>query len=520
MEPDRVVSVKREKVAYESLADRIRRREKLVISGALRQLQIEMMAFIGRPSPEQLISFFKQLHGSDLDVAANIIKDLLIKSSRSVYYIMSRFRTLVRAKTLIRHSWLASRFRFAMKIQALLVKWRNDEAEIRRRLQDCKLHHRVDDNATVLEQFLALEAPVELKRLVYVIFFKKLQREWLTKLRQWKQRVLEYNAAKEAAMRLATHAERQKQIRDLQVFEPPAKPPHLDWYQTLHQLTPTDRFEKCIQIQLSYQQKIHDSLAANNGGGGARSVEMGRRGSVVPMRDLLTALDEHDQDTSWIALTMMGMGRQVRQMESRLSVTGNIRMSMVATSVIPSYTHVRSKIAGRESFSLGGGSPSPGGRSSASRRTNTTTDGAAPAVRSLAQLRADLPTLSSMKSEPWNVPPRMEPGSPAFFARPSETPTLRAMDPFTKSLVLKGITAPPATMSVVKERLYNTRKDAMGRASQELRGALIGQTVKQQMRSERVLRLVLEDSRGEDSGKGQNGRPLSSSVARSHSAMH
>jgi hypothetical protein len=528
MEASRVVSVNREKIAPESIGERIRRREKLVISGALRQIHIEMMAFIGRPNKVQLISFFKQLASTDLDVVSNIVKDLLIKSSRSMYYIMARFRILVKAKTLIRHTWLHSRFRFAMKIQALLQKWGKDEIEIRRRLTEAKLHHRHSDDDSVMEQFLALEAPPELKRLVYLIFFKKAQREWLTKLRQWKTRTLEHAVRKEAVNRIASHAERQRQLRALALEEPPATPPQLDWYQTLHKISPTDRFEKCIQIQLSYQQKLQERSSESPFGEGGMEKKKPvalRRGSAVNATDLVAALDEKDSDTSWIALTMMGLGRHARQIDARGSEAPDAdgRVRFRNRSVIKNYGYVRSKIPSRASVI-----DSTMSTTSPSRRQERD-GGAAPATRSLAQLRSDLPTLSAMKSEPWSVPSRAVGGAAcSIFSRRSEPPTLQALDPFSKSLVLRGIVTPPAPRAVAqknatesaggepgsaaRERLYNAHKEAMKRASQELRGMMGQQKLAEQLRSERLMKLLLE----EPSKKGNVG---GSSPARPSSSM-
>jgi hypothetical protein len=290
-----------------------------------------------------------------------------------------------------------------------------------------------------------------------------------------------------------------------------------------------------------------------------------RRGSVISAADMVSAIDDQSNDASWISLTMMGLSRQARQVEARASVVGNSLFSLGNTenngpprnririySVVRSYNNITSKIfqpAANEATKK----PSSGGKGSIG--LNTTSSAHSP-VRSLAQLHADLPNLSLMKGEPWSRAPGSKGGgggsrpssalntsaTSSLFARPSEPPAMKLLDPFSKSLVLNGVLTPPlvrrdrsksassgishsgsqprgtvnaaATSFDGKRLSYDARKDTMKRASQELRGMLGSSTVAQHLRSDRVMALLLADPRQQPLGQRPTMTRPSSSLSR------
>ena len=107
-----IASVDHKEIDAESIDVKIKRRDPMVVSGSLRQVCIERMGIVGRPSEASLAAFLAQLERHDIDVVVNIVRFFLFSTVRSAKFYISCFRRLVRAARCIRMYWQASRFRF------------------------------------------------------------------------------------------------------------------------------------------------------------------------------------------------------------------------------------------------------------------------------------------------------------------------------------------------------------------------------------------------------------------------
>jgi hypothetical protein len=491
----------------ETTESRVRGRDRLTINAAMRQVMIERMSIIGRPSEALLGQFLGQLDGGDVDVLVNMMKYALKAAVRSYRYVMLRFRAMVRASKCIRLFWLGSRFRFSSKLQRLILMWRRDEDEARRKLlnrsrkpaaaQGAKddanaksspqsqakkapndaspLHTSTSDQTSgggggdgdedefVLQQFISLRAPVELKRRVLMRYYKNLATDFRARWSQWRIKRREFDVELSALQERLGHTAddgsgsgghhlKSKVLSAIQKRQAEFPPePKFKWFQQLSALSARERFEACLQHQL---QRKHQG------------------GEEAP-------------DDGWIALSLAACARHARQIEERAIaqqqggglVLGGGGGGGAGPSItyLPRFNNVKSKVM--DLATRGGDSPMV-------RRVNrygeveTTLLSSSTVINATKtlDLKAELPTLSRFKSEPWNYPPRprghpsasrrsASPGissslsnrsgkpratsAMAHFSdyamhRASESDAMVQLDPLSKNLVLRGVMRPPA----------------------------------------------------------------------------
>lgn len=542
----------------EAAESRVRNRDKLTINSAMRQVLIERMSIVGRPSEALLGQFLQQLDGGDVDVLVNMMKYALRAAVRSYRYVMLRFRAMVRAAKCIRLFWLGSRFRFSSKLQRLILMWRRDEDEARRKLLnrsrkptagkdmdsggggggatagDVKKKTETpdsggggadgDEDEFVLQQFISLRAPVELKRRVLMRYYKNLSTEFRARWSQWRQKRREFDAELSSLQeRLGgsanvedsnSHHHQPKSklltmIHKKQAEFPPE--PKFRWFQQLSSLTARERFESCLQHQL--QRKAH-----HGGGGGA----------------------EEAPDDGWIALSLAACARHARQIEERaiaqqqggglgISTGGGGGGAGPSITYLPRFNNVKSKVMDIP--------PSREGASTIVRRVNRYGEVESTLLSSSTiinatktlDLKAELPTLSRFKSEPWNYPPRprghpnvkRRAASPSVSAatpsrqgvgqpkransatrahysdyamhRESESDAMVRLDPLSKNLVLRGVLRPPARTAHGPRsdvEVHRERSRCMTTASADLSVKYRSLNAEEVMRGERFKQML------------------------------
>ncbi|CUG81671.1 Hypothetical protein, putative [Bodo saltans] len=501
----------------ESTESRVRARDRLTINAAMRQVMIERMSIVGRPSEALLGQFLEQLDGGDVDVLVNMMKYALKAAVRSYRYVMLRFRAMVRASKCIRLFWLGSRFRFSSKLQRLILMWRRDEDEARKKLlnrsrkpvapgaagkddgntksapnrsssqatkksndQQAPLNTSSseqtnttgdgDDDEFVLQQFISLRAPVELKRRVLMRHYKNLATDFRARWKLWRQKRREFDAElstlQEGLGHSTTvdegsgvhhhHHQKSKVLAAIQKRQSEFPPePKFKWFQQLSSLSARERFEACLQHQL---QRKHQGT-------------------------------EESGDDGWIALSLAACARHARQIEERaiaqqqgggLGVSGGGGGAGPSITYLPRFNNVKSKVM--DLASRGSGDAQVVRRVNRYGEVETTLLSSSTVINATKtlDLKAELPTLSRFKSEPWNYPPRprghpsasRRSASPGILAssspakssgggkpratsamahytdyamhRASESDAMVQLDPMSKSLVLRGVLRPPA----------------------------------------------------------------------------
>ena len=423
---------------------------------SLQQIALERMNVPPRPKFAVLKTVLGQHDRRDVDIVVAVCKNSIRMMTSSPQWYIHRFHRMVSSVRLIRHVWLASRYRFAKKIHHLVAAWSHDEERVKKgrilRPTTTSSSRQKGTEDDAVNDFLSVATPLELKHKVLLLQYRRLLREWKSKFFVWwKQRRERLQKIRDCDSRIRV----QREVA-LTLLEPLPSPPKNRWYAQLSALTHEQLFELSLRLQ-------HRT---------ARAVQT-------------TASEEEEEADTWVdsSLTTLGMyQKQLRQREL-LELPENRRRRR--------YENITSKLFITSSNALGDESTLSSQERAAQREAQRRRVLSGNLRGTVAELRT-MGVVSKFKSQPWHLPPRparVSIAARANFQRNCNPPTFGQLTPMEQSLVSRGIASAPLLQS---RRATNKRTSVMRTVAKEIETLPATQcTVSELLRSKRALEITL-----------------------------
>jgi hypothetical protein len=419
---------------------------------SLTQIRFERASISGVPSRDSIRALLQQHDPSDVRRIVAVLLFAIKAITYSPQWYIHRFNKMHSAASRIRCAWTSSRLRFIVKMARLVVRWNRMEAAAARvngpqRSVEKSAHaattqsgprtadkRRQDAEETWARQYLKVVAPAPLKKKVFAVQYRRVMaelryryRKYLERARAYRRRVREFDNLP---------ADRRRQMM---AAEPPlGAEPTLDWFQMLSSLTHQQLFELSLRVQTS---AINDD-AGPIGSSYANPVDEYCAGRKLGAESFGLDID---------AIDAYAKSDEAKEWDKMRRRNAN-PFDYVASRI---FDHSEEMLLPTRNTTTERGE----------KAAYSCVKGGGVKITGLAELRS-MRTLARFKGDPWFMPPRpVKALRETSFQSRCDPPSFAELDPFAKSLAVRGVKQAPVTKD---PRVREKRATGLQAVSHEL----------------------------------------------------